>query len=373
MKVALIHHWLVKMRGGEKVLEQLCLLYPDADIFTHVLANDFQSDIISNHKITTTFINRLPLATKWYQRYLPFMPMALEQLDLRGYDLVISIESGPSKGVITDPDCVHICYCNSPMRYLWNMYHDYRDNAGGLTRRIMGPLFHYVRQWDQLSADRVDHFIGNSNCIADRVRKFYRRDAAVIFPPVAVDDFAPINPADKGDYYFMCGQLTRYKRPDLAIEACNKLGKKLVVVGGGEELDAMKALAGPTVDVLGPQPFHVLQDHYAHAKALIFPGLEDFGIVPLEASASGTPVIAYGRGGALDTVIDGETGLFFEDQTVDSLCDAIERFEADPTRFDTNRMVAQARSFSNEIFRENMERFVEEKMNTRSQIPHAAY
>jgi glycosyltransferase involved in cell wall biosynthesis len=236
------------------------------------------------------------------------VPMALEQLDLRGYDLIISSEAGPAKGVIAPASARHVCYCHSPMRYLWNMFHDYRAGSDRLTRLAM-PLFaHYLRMWDSVSAARVDRFVANSVTVAERVRRYYGRDSDVIWPPVDVDAFRPVPRSEYGNYMLMVGELVPYKRPELAVEAFNRMRVNLVVIGGGEMLDQIQRLAGPTVTVLGPRPLNDLRYHYARCQALIFPGEEDFGIVLVEAMASGRPVIAYGSGGATETVRPGVTG-----------------------------------------------------------------
>lgn len=328
-RVAIVHYWLVGMRGGEKVLESLCRMFPQADLFTHVVDHDKLSETLNAHKIFTTRIARLPAATRMYQKYLPLMPRALEELDLTGYDLVISSEAGPAKGVIAPPDAPHLCYCHSPMRYLWDQYHVYRNNAGLMTRMMMPLLAHSLRQWDVTSAARVDGFAANSSHVAARIQKYWRRDSDVVAPPVAIEDFAPVAPDELGDFYLWAGELAPYKRPDMAIEAFRKLDKPLVVIGGPDKTVAkLQATAGPKTRFLGKVPFDELKSYMARCRALIFPGEEDFGIVPVEILASGRPVIGYGRGGLLDSVVDGETGLFFKEQTVDALVDAVERFEA---------------------------------------------
>ncbi len=357
MKVAIIHYWLVGMRGGEKVVEALCRMYPDADIFTHVHVPDAISSVINRHKIHTTFISRLPRAASMYQRYLPLMPLALEQLDLRGYDLIISSESGPAKGVIPPPGSLHVCYCHSPMRYIWNMFHDYRNRSGFLTRLMMPLLAHYIRNWDSISANRVDHYIANSDTVAARLSRYYRRASVVIPPPVATDDFEVVGDDELGDYHLMVGELVGYKRPELAIEAFNATGRKLVVIGGGEMLAQLRRLAKPNVTLLGPQPFSVLKHHYSRCQALIFPGEEDFGIVPVEAMASGRPVIAFNRGGATETVVAGLTGLFFDDQTMEAMIDAVERASA--LTWDPAKIASHARKFSSHEFETRLRRHID--------------
>jgi len=328
-RVAIIHYWLVGMRGGEKVLESLCRMFPEADIFTHVYAPERISPLIRRHRVYTTSIARLPFATRLYQKYLPLMPRALEEIDLSGYDLVISSEAGPAKGVIAPPDAPHLCYCHSPMRYLWDQYHVYRNDAGFLTRSFLPRMAHRLRGWDVTSAARVDGFVANSNHVAARVRKYWRREATVVHPPVAVHEFRPPQPVERGDYYLWAGELAPYKRPDIAVRALAKLNKPLVVIGGPSGAQkALKKVAGPKTVFLDRVSFNDLKGYMARCKALVFPGEEDFGIVPVEVMAAGRPVIAYGRGGALDSVLDGETGLLFHDQSVDGLADAIIRFEA---------------------------------------------
>jgi glycosyltransferase involved in cell wall biosynthesis len=360
LKVAIIHYWLVGMRGGEKVLESLCESFPQADIYTHVLDESAISETISKHKIFTTFIQKLPQAKRRYQKYLPLMPLALEQLDLRSYDLVISSESGPAKGVITSPDTLHICYCHTPMRYVWDMYQDYLGNAGRITQLLMPPLIHYLRLWDFVSAARVDHFIANSHHVAKRIQKHYRRDATVIYPPVDTAAFTPSTSHE--DFYLIVAQLVGYKRTDLAIEAFNRMGKPLIIIGDGEQFNQLCAQAKPNVKIMGRQPFSVIQDHYAKCNALIFPGEEDFGIVPVEAMASGRPVIAYRKGGALETVLEGITGLFFDQQTPEALIQAIEHYEATQQQFNSEYIIQHAKCFSRETFSTKMQQFIKTTM-----------
>jgi glycosyltransferase involved in cell wall biosynthesis len=358
MKVAIVHYWLVGMRGGERVIEALCEMYPQADIFTHVYVPEAISDRIRRHRIIPTFINSLPSAPKRYKTYLPLMPLALEQLDLSGYDLVISSESGPSKGIIPPADAVHVCYCHTPMRYIWNMYHDYRSGAGRLTRLMMPPLAHYLRMWDVSSARRVDSFVANSATVAKRIERYYGASSVVIHPPVDTEAFSIAPPSDVGDYYLMAGELVSYKRPDLAVRAFNTMKKKLVVIGGGEMLGEVRKIAGPTITVMGSQPFDVLKQHYSRCRALIFPGEEDFGMVPVEAMASGRPVIAFGRGGATETILSNVSGLFFAEQTSEAICSAVDKL-AD-LQIDPAKIAAHASRFGREQFFQKMRSHIDD-------------
>ena len=357
MKVAIIHYWFVSMRGGEAFISTLLDLFPDADIFTHVYDRQAVSDKIAGQKISTTFIQNLPFAKQLYQSYLPLMPLALEQLDLRSYDLVISSESGPAKGVLTSPGCLHVCYCHTPMRYLWDMYHDYKQQVGFIKRLIMVPLIHYLRLWDVTSAQRVDYFIANSNHVAERIRKVYRREAKVIYPPVAVENFSLTRELD--DFYLIVGQLVGYKRADLAVNAFNKLGKRLVVIGEGEQFEKLKKIAKANIELMGWQPFSTIQEYYAKCRALVFPGKEDFGIVTVESMASGRPVIAFGGGGALETVIQNKTGIFFDYQTEESLIKAINYFENNEQIFLPEACIEQAKKFSSIRFKEEFKKFID--------------
>ena len=363
MRVAIVHYWLVNMRGGENVVEALCEMFPHAEIFTHVYVPEAVSETIRKHRVHTTFIQRLPKAGKLYKSYLPLMPLALQQLDLRDFDLVISSESGPAKGVVVAPDARHICYCHSPMRYVWDMYPDYLASAGRFKRFLMPPLIHYLRMWDYFTAGGVDQFVANSRYVASRIQRYYRRDAKIIAPPVSTYEFKPVDMV--GDFYLMFGQLVTYKRPDLAVHAFNESGRKLIVIGEGDMGDSLRKLAGENITFMGRQPFEVVREYLAKCKALVFPGLEDFGIVPVEAMASGRPVIAYGKGGALDSVIDGETGLFFYQQSIAALNDVIDRFERESDMFDPVKIVAHASNFSKARFKKDFMVLVNEVLDTR--------
>jgi glycosyltransferase involved in cell wall biosynthesis len=341
------------MRGGEKVLEALCELFPDADIFTLVADQSKLSNTILRHKITTSFLQNIG-GVKHYQKMLPLMPFALEAFDITPYDLVISSEAGPAKGIVTRPDAVHICYCHSPMRYIWDLYPQYHANSGIITRAAMSVTSPFLRAWDVSTAARVDHFIANSAYVAKRIEKFYRRTAEVIHPPVDVDRFAISSEVE--DYYLCAGQVTPYKRIDIAVEAFSRMKKPLFVIGSGVT-DKLRRLAGPTITFLGAVDDQTMAQHFARCKALIFPGLEDFGIVPLEAMASGRPVIAFARGGATETVLDGQTGILFNEQTVEALIDAVEAMEAHIKEFDARALRSFAQRFTKAAFLDQIRKF----------------
>ena len=262
-----MHYWLVSMRGGEKVVEELCRMFPQADIFTLVCNPDRISDFLKTRNIRTSFLQKIPGAKRHYTKMLPLMPFALEQFDLQEYDLVLSSESGPAKGVITRADALHICYCHSPMRYIWDQFHVYRLGLPWIGRALMSITAPMLRAWDVTTASRVDVFVANSGYVANRIQRFYDRDSAVIHPPVATDDFAVGK--GRGEFYLYAGQLTAYKRPDIAVRACSETGRKLIVIGEGEQTAYLKSIAGPTVQFLGHQPFPVLRDHLSRCRALL--------------------------------------------------------------------------------------------------------
>ena len=357
MRIALIHYWLVNDRGGEKVLAELVKLYPDADVFTHVYDPETMPESIRRMTVRATFIQKLPFAKKLYQNYLPLMPWALRRIDLSGYDLIITSESGPAKAIRKPKGATHICYCHTPMRYLWDMSDEYYQNASLLKKMGMKLFIPWLRKWDLWSATQVDHFIANSQFVADRIKRIYGRDATVIHPPVNTGHFQTLE-RDLQDFYLFFGQLTAYKRADLAIEAFSRLGLRLVVAGAGECFQGLEELAGPNIEFLGRISDEKRDELYSQAKALVFPGVEDFGIIPVEAQAAGCPVIAHGQGGALETIVDGETGLFFNEQTAKSLCDAVEKFQAlelfeatcreNAARFSTEHFSGQIRHFISE-------------------------
>ncbi len=360
-KIALVHYWLTGMRGGEKVVQSICNLFPDMDIFTLVYDKSKIAESINHHKIFTSFIQKLPFARKKYQTYLPFMPIAIEQFNLSDYDIVISSESGIAKGVLTKPETCHFCYCHTPMRYLWNMYFDYlkNENIRFLKRKIIEIFFNYLRVWDLATAARVDYFISNSNNVKKRILKYYRRDSTVIYPPVDVEGM--IFETKKQDYYLVVSQLVSYKRIDLAIRAFNELKKELIIIGEGQEYRKLKKIADSNIKFLGWQSGESLRQYYANAKAFIFPGEEDFGITPVEAQASGTPVIGFGGGGLLETVIEGKTGLFFYKQDYKELASVIESFESNTGKFDCHKIRENSLRFNRERFENDLKKFIEEK------------
>ncbi len=322
MRAAIVHYWLLNRRGGEKVLDALCRLLPEADVFTLFLDPRTLSPELRRHKITTSFLNPFRRA---YRSLLPFMPMALESLDLRGYDLVVSSESGPAKGVITSSSTRHLCYCHTPMRYLWDLYPEYRNEwtTSRWKRAAMTPLTNYLRLWDYCSAARVDHFVANSENVRTRIWKTYRRESEVVHPPVDVEAFY-WRPAE--DFFLIVSELVPYKRVELAVRLFSRTGRRLTIAGAGPDYRKLRSMAAPHIRFLGRVTDDELGDLYARCRALLLPGEEDFGITPVEALASGKPVIALGRGGALETV-PAFGGVFFEEPTEESLAAAISRFE----------------------------------------------
>lgn len=354
-KVAIVHDWLVTYAGADRVVDQLHSLFPDAPIYTLVYDAARMPAHFRDYDIRTTFVQKLPGGVRLYKNLLTLMPRAFEQLDLSEYDVVISSCSSCSKGVITRPDAVHICYCHTPMRYAWSHYHTYIRHAGLLKRLLIPSMMHRVRQWDYLAAQRVDRFIANSRTVAQRIRKYYRRDAEVIYPGVAMHPLPALETGE--DFYLMAGRFVHYKRFDLGVEACTRLGRRLIVAGGGEEAQRLRKLAGPTVTFVDNPTDEALQDLFRRAKALIFPGEEDFGIIPVEAQSAGCPVLALGKGGATETVCDGRTGLLFPEQTAKALEDCIARFEAEGVGYTRAQIREHARQFSTETFAQRMEAF----------------
>ncbi|MDR0495942.1 MAG: glycosyltransferase [Treponema sp.] len=361
MKVAIVHYWLVNMRGGEKVIESLLEMFPEADIYTHVHNPRAISPLINSRRIFTSRINRLPFAKKLYQVYMPFMPGALVDFNLQDYDLVISSEAGPAKGVVSNPGAYHLCYCHSPMRYLWDMYHEYLRETGAFARFFMRRLVPSLRLWDITSANLVDRFVTNSHYVAKRIRRYYNREAEVVYGPAPVEKFLGIE-RKPSDYYLFFGQITGYKRADIAIEACVKSGRKLVVAGAGAKKIINKYAKAGLVSFLGRVSDDDAAELFSGARALLYPGIEDLGLVPIEAQAAGCPVIACRDGGAVETVKEGVTGIFFDGQTPESLIAAMDYFEQDEVQF-SNRQVFKdhVQQFSKSAFIQRMRRVLEER------------
>lgn len=370
MKVAIIHDWFVVYAGGEKVLEDILKVYPNADLFSVVdFLPENQREFILNKKVTTSFIQKLPMAKKKYRSYLPLMPLAIEQLDVSQYDVVISSSHAVAKGIITGPDQLHISYIHSPIRYAWDLQHQYLKEAG-LNKGIKGILakymLHKIRNWDYRTANGVDYFLSNSDFIGRRIWKVYRRESDTIYPPVDVSAFNLGQ--EKEEYYVTASRMVPYKKINLIVEAFTKMpDKKLVVIGTGPDFEKIKAIAGPNVELLGYQSFEVLKAHMQKAKAFVFAAEEDFGITPVEAQACGTPVIAYGKGGALETVnsfaqSNSPTGIFFDEQTPESIIGAVNSFEEISHLISSNDCRENSLRFSPERFREEFRSFVEEKI-----------
>lgn len=360
-KVALVHDWLVSRGGGERVLKCLHDMWPEAPIYTLVYDADKAPEWCRECDVRTTYIQKWPGGKSHHKMLLQFMPRAWESLDLQEYDLVVSSCASCCKGVLTRPDAAHVCYCHSPIRYVWDLYYDYLDQTDPVRRFAMRRVIPGIRQWDYLAAQRVDRFVANSDYVGKRIRKFYRRESVTIHP------VTPVHATEVGEpkgYYLVVSRFVRYKRVDLAIEACNRLGRRLVVVGsGGEEEQSLRELAGPTVEFMGRVSDGEMAGLYAGADAFLFPGIEDFGLTPVEAMGSGVPVIAYGEGGALETVEDGVTGLFFHEQTAESLAECIERFERDGVSLPREEIARRtARRFSEDLFKEQMRAVCDEAM-----------
>lgn len=357
MRIALVHDWLNQMGGAEGVLENLVALFPSAPLYTSIYRPEVMPDRYRQWDIRTSWMDKLPLVKRHHQSFLPLYPLAFEALDLSGYDVVLSNKSGFCHGVITPPETLHICYCLSPTRYVWR-HHDYlqREGLGRLGRAGLTPLLSVLRLWDRMAADRVDRFVAISTEIRRRVQKYYRRNSEIIHPPVDTSRFAPM--ASHDDYFLVVGRQVPYKRIDLAVRACSELGLPLKVGGSGRDLERIRSMAGPTVEFLGWVPDEALPELMARCRAFLFPGAEDFGIAPLEAMAAGRPVIAYAYGGALDTVVEGVSGALFHEQTVESLTQALQRFDADA--YGSAAIRAHAERFDTTVFRQRMTAFITE-------------
>jgi glycosyltransferase involved in cell wall biosynthesis len=366
MRVALVHDWLTGMRGGERCLEVFCELFPQADLYTLLHVPGTVSPVIERRRIVTSFVQRLPDAARRYRSYLPLFPAAVSRFDLRGYDLVLSSSHCVAKGA--RGGARHVCYCFTPMRYVWDMYGEYFGAGAGLaTRALMPPVAAALRRWDRRTSGRVHHFVAISRHVADRIQRFYDRAADVIYPPVDVQRFRLAEEPPE-DFYLVVSALAPYKRINLAVAAATRLGQRLLVVGTGPEAEKLRGLAGRTVEFLGWRSDVEVADLYRRCRAILFPGREDFGIVPLEAMAAGRPVIAFAAGGALETVLplDGEepaTGLLFAEQTVDALVAAIRRFDRDEPRFSPKSLRARAESFDRPRFKERVAAYLADRMS----------
>lgn len=370
MKVAIIHDWLTSMRGGEKCLEVFCELFPQAHIYTLIHIPGSVSPLIERMPIHTTFIQRLSRAIRQYRYLLPLFPTAVEQINMRGYDLILSSSHCVAKGVIPPPDALHICYCHTPMRYVWDQYAVYfpTERMRWPMRWIVPLVANYLRTWDVASSHRVDHFVANSSHVAARILKYYGRSADVIYPPVECDRFYIRK--DPEPFYLMVTALVPYKRVDLAVEAFNRLGSPLVIIGSGREEGIIHRRAAANIRFLGWQPDNVVAEHYARCRAFIFPGEEDFGITPVEAQAAGRPVVAFGRGGVLETVIPlhdagnkPPTGVFFREPTAEALAEAVRTFENQESAFDPQAIRQNALRFDRSRFKQRISQTIQSWWN----------
>ncbi|HEX3244882.1 MAG TPA: glycosyltransferase [Chloroflexota bacterium] len=364
MRVALVHDYLNQYGGAERVLEVMHDLFPEAPIFTSIFDPDAMPASYSRMDVRTSFMQGLPRVMSRHQSYLPFYPLVFENFNLSEYDVVISNSSAWAKSVITEPATLHICYCLTPMRWAWR-YHDYvnRERLGRLARMALPPVMNYLRVWDVAAANRVDSFVAISRAVADRIWKFYRRQASIIYPPVDTQAFQPTGPAD--DFFLVASRLIPYKRVDLVVDAFNSLGLPLKIVGDGRDRSALQARARENIEFMGRVSDAELRDLYARCRAFIFPGEEDFGIAPVEAQACGRPVIAFAAGGALDTVLDGTTGTYFRDQTPESLIEAVRR--CDSSDWSSEAIRANAERFSVATFQSRFTELVSRLDAERSQ------
>lgn len=354
-KTALVYDWLVTMGGGEKALSAIAEMYP-API--HTLVHDpkpFRGTVFEKTPVYSSFLQKFPFSKRLYRNYLPFFPLAIEQFDLSSYDVIISSSHAVAKGVLTTSNQIHLCYCFTPMRYAWDLTHQYLANLRGLRKTVAKASLHYLRNWDIASASRVDHFATISHYVAARIKKIYGKSSQVIYPPVDVDTI-PFS-SQKQNYYLTASRMVPYKRLDLIVEAFSHFpDKKLLVVGDGPEKTRIQKLAGKNVELLGRVSDQQLHNLLCHAQAFIFAAEEDFGIAPLEAQAAGTPVIAFGRGGALETVLSEQTGLFFPDQTVESLCNTLKNFQLND--FNSEIIRNHAQKFNKTRFIQEFKQFV---------------
>jgi glycosyltransferase involved in cell wall biosynthesis len=365
MRTAIVHDWIIDIGGAEKCLETIASLYPSSDFYTLVFKKESLKLLgIDEKRIKSSFIQKLPKAEIMYRDYLPLFPLAIEQFDLSDYELIISSSHAVAKGILTNVDQVHISYINNTMLYAWDCYHHYLKESGlnkGLKGWTAKLLLHYIRNWDALSAHRVDFYISNSNYVAKKIKKMYGKDSKVIYPPVDVDNFECDPPKD--NFYLTVSRIVPFKRVDLIVNAFSRMSdRKLIVIGDGSDFKKIKVNAGTNIDFLGYQNSDVVKKYMQKAKAFVFASVEPFGIAPVEAQACGTPVIAYGKGGVLETVINGKTGTFFKDQTVEGLITAVNDFEEKQDIFDYYEIRKNAEHFSKERFRKEFKEFVDKKI-----------
>lgn len=351
MKVALVHDYLNQYGGAERVLEVFMDLFPDAPIYTIIANLSKMPKRFKDADVRTSFIQNVPLSKNHYKKLLGLFPIAVEQMDLRNYDLVLSSSSAFVKGVITTPAQLHVCYCHTPMRYVWDLYHQYmQEISNPVFSKVLPYILHKVRLWDQVSSQRPDYYISNSFNVTRRIRKYYNRDSHVVHPPVSFNHLSP--PRESEEFFLIVSRLLPYKRIDLVIETFNRLKWPLVIIGDGYDKQRLEKLAGPHIKMLGYQSDEVIRDYYSRCRAFILAGEEDFGITPLEAQAHGKPVIAYGKGGALETVVDGITGIFFNEQSTDSLAQTLQHFQK--IAFEPNSIQQHANTFNEDRFRKQI-------------------
>ena len=368
IKIGIVDDWLVTYAGAEKVIKEFIDVFPSSELYSVVdFLSDSNRELFSGKKAKTTFIQKMPFAKSKYQKYLPLMPLAIEQLDMSGHDVILSSSHAVAKGILTGPDQLHISYVHSPIRYAWDLQHQYLRESGlseGLKGFIAKYLLHKIRIWDYRTANGVDHFIANSKFISRRIHKVYGRSSDVIYPPVDVNNFT-LN-ENKDNYYFTASRLVPYKRIDLIVDAFNEMPeKKLVVVGDGSEMDKIKSKAKGNIEILGYQPNNIMQKHMQNAKAFVFAAEEDFGITPVEAQACGTPVIAFGKGGVLETIIpegnQNPTGVFFDKQEPGSIIESVNKFESMQDLFEPTECRRNAEKFSEERFRTEINTYIRDK------------
>ena len=360
MKIAIAYDYMTQMGGGERVIQALHEIFPDAPIYTVLYCPETMSDDFRKMDIRTSFVDRLPFAHKKFELYIPFFAFGMEQFDFREYDVVLSVSTMVAKGVVTGPRTCHVSLCFTPMRWAWDLYHDYLAELkdARLTRWAFRFFTHYYRIWDIASVSRVNYFIAGSEVASRRIRKHYSRDADVIYPPIDTSQFTP-NGEGPEDFYLVVSRLVYAKRIDVVVDAFANTGRKLVVIGQGERLPQLKKAATSNITFLGYQSDEVVRDHYARCRALLFPGEEDFGLTPVEAQACGRPVIAYAAGGSLETVVEGETGVFFDDQSTEAVREAVDKFET--IEFDPVHIRKNAERFDTKIFEKRIRDFVDAK------------